>query len=152
PTSTKFPLWRAHPNLNPPIETTTPIRYSSGCWARSDQDRAETFATHLESVFQPNPASNSFLLPVIQPEATPQSTAPSFRPNAIEKVMIELPKCAIEVVCKLFNGFINLGYFPKKWKKSVIIMIPKPEKDNTTPSSYRQFANIHPQATGIIPL
>ncbi|KAH8265025.1 hypothetical protein KR026_007097, partial [Drosophila bipectinata] len=145
PTSTKYPLWRTHPNLSAPIETTTPIRNSSGCWARSDVDRAETFATHLQSFFQPNPASNSFLLPEIQPESSPQPAAPSFWPNEIEKVirelnpkkapggdlltpkmLIELPKCAIEVVCKLFNGIINLIYFPKKWKKSIIIMIPKP--------------------------
>ncbi|KAH8269777.1 hypothetical protein KR018_003553, partial [Drosophila ironensis] len=154
PTSTKFPLWKAHQNLSAPIETTTPIRNSSGCWARSDKDRAETFATHLQSVFQPNPASNSFVLTLIQPEATPLPTTPPLRPNEIEKVirglkpkkapggdlltpkmLIELSKCAIDVICKLFNGIINLGYFPKKWKKSIIIMIPKPGKDHTIPTS-----------------
>ncbi|KAH8266730.1 hypothetical protein KR018_000782, partial [Drosophila ironensis] len=154
PTSTKYSLWKAHQNLSAPIATTTPIRNSSGRWARSDKDRAETFATHLQSVFQPNPASNSFVLPLIQPEATRLPTTPTFRPNEIEKVirglkskkapggdqltpkmLIELPKCAIDVVCKLFNGIINLGYFPKKWKKSIIIMIPKPGKDHTIPTS-----------------
>jgi len=42
------------------------------------------------------------------------------------KMLIELPNSAIEVICKLFNGIITLGYYPKKWKKSIIIMIPKP--------------------------
>ncbi|KAH8320196.1 hypothetical protein KR059_005243, partial [Drosophila kikkawai] len=63
PTSTKHPLWRAHPNLSSPAETITPIRKSSGCWARSDKDRAETFASHLQGVIQPNPAANPFELP-----------------------------------------------------------------------------------------
>jgi len=53
------------------------------------------------------------------------------------KMLIELPNSAIKVICKLFNGIITLGYYPKKWKKSIIIMIPKPGKDHTIPSSYR---------------
>jgi len=44
-------------------------------------------------------------------------------------MLIELPNSAIEVICKIFNGIITLGYYPKKWKKSIIIMIPKPGKD-----------------------
>jgi len=48
PTSTKHPLWRAHPNLSSPIETVTPIRNSSGSWVRSDEVRAENFALLLQ--------------------------------------------------------------------------------------------------------
>jgi len=55
-------------------------------------------------------------------------------------MLIELPNSAIEVICKLFNGIITLGYYPKKWKKSIIIMIPKPGKDHTIPSSYRPIS------------
>jgi len=50
------------------------------------------------------------------------------------KIIIELPNSAIEVICKLFNGIISLGYYPRKLKKSII---PKPGKDHTIPSSYR---------------
>jgi len=49
------------------------------------------------------------------------------------KMLIELQNSAIEVICKLFNGIITLGYYPKKLKKSVIIMILKPGKDHTIP-------------------
>jgi len=31
-----------------------PIRQEDGSWARSDQDKAETYTRHLERVFQPN--------------------------------------------------------------------------------------------------
>ncbi|KAH8304185.1 hypothetical protein KR059_003036, partial [Drosophila kikkawai] len=151
PTSTKHPLWRAHPNLSSPADPLTPIRKSSGCWARSDKDRAETFASHLQGVFQPNPAANPFELPQIHTET--ESTPASFRPNEITKVIrelkpkkapgddlitqkmiIELPNCAIEVICKIFNGIISLGHYPTKWKISIIIMIPKPGKDHTIPA------------------
>lgn len=157
PTSTKHPLWRAHPNLSSPIETVTPIRNSSGRWARSDKDRAETFALHLRDVFQPNPSSNAYVPPQIHSDLVPTPT--SFRPNEITKVirelkpkkapggdlittkmLMELPYCAVEVICKLFNGIISLGYYPSKWKKSIIIMIPKPGKDHTIPSSYRPIS------------
>ncbi|KAH8317372.1 hypothetical protein KR059_011682, partial [Drosophila kikkawai] len=133
-----------------------PIRKSSGCWARSDKDRAETFASHLQGVFHPNPAANPFELPQIHTET--ESTPASFRPNEITKVIrelkpkkapgddiitqkmiIELPNCAIVVICKIFNGIISLGRYPTKWKKSIIIMIPKPGKDHTIPSSYRKM-------------
>jgi len=79
PTSTKHPLWRAHPNLSSPIETVTPIRNSSGIWARSDEYRAETFALHLRYVFQPNPATGSFFLPQIESESI--SLSPLFQPK-----------------------------------------------------------------------
>jgi len=39
----------------------------------------------------------------------------------------------------LFNAITKIGYFPQKWKKSIIIMIPKPEKDKTQPS-YRPIS------------
>jgi len=39
-----------------------------------------------------------------------------------------------------FNGIITLGYYLKKWKKSIIILIPKPGKDQTIPSPYRPIS------------
>ncbi|KAH8360927.1 hypothetical protein KR084_008897, partial [Drosophila pseudotakahashii] len=56
------------------------------------------------------------------------------------KMIIELPNCAVDAICTLFNGITRLGYYPKKWKKSVVIMIPKPGKDHTIPSSYRPIS------------
>jgi len=124
---------------------------------RSDEDRAETFALHLRNIFQPNPATSSFVLPQIESESI--SLPPLFQPKEIAKVigelkpkmapggdqitpkmLIELPNSAIEDICKLSNGIITLGYYPKKWKKSINIMIPKPGKDHTIPSSYRPIS------------
>jgi len=44
------------------------------------------------------------------------------------KMLIELPNSDVDVICKLFNGIITLGNYPKKWKTSIIIIIPKPGK------------------------
>ncbi|KAF2887237.1 hypothetical protein ILUMI_18936 [Ignelater luminosus] len=45
-------LWRLSRKLKSQQQTKTPIRKSDGNWARSDEDRANTFTKHLISVFQ----------------------------------------------------------------------------------------------------
>jgi len=55
-------------------------------------------------------------------------------------MIIELPYCAVCTVALLFNAITKLGHFPQRWKKSIIIMIPKPGKDHTVPSSYRPIS------------
>jgi len=56
------------------------------------------------------------------------------------KMIIELPNCAGHFKSKLFNGITKLGHFQKKFTKSIVVMIPKPEKDQTIPSSYRPIS------------
>ncbi|KAH8330080.1 hypothetical protein KR074_003056, partial [Drosophila pseudoananassae] len=152
--STKHSLWRAHPTLSSPKETVMPIRNSTGGWARSDADRASTFAKHLKNVFQPNPATNAFTLPTLSDEPQPQHEPIEFRPNEIvniikrqlnpkkspgcdlitPKMIIELPYCAVCTLTQIFNAIAKLGHFPVRWKKSIIIMIAKPGKDYTIPT------------------
>jgi len=56
------------------------------------------------------------------------------------KIIIELPYCAICTISQLFNAITNLGYFPKRWKKSIIGMIPRAGKDLSVSSSYRPIS------------
>ncbi|KAH8343604.1 hypothetical protein KR067_004073, partial [Drosophila pandora] len=150
--STKHSLWRAYPTLSSPKETVMPIRNPTGGWARSDADRASTFANHLKNIFQPNPATSAFTLPTLPYEPQLQHEPIEFRPNEIAniiknqlnpkkspgcdlitpKMIIELPYCA--VCTQLFNAIAKLGHFPARWKKSIIIMIAKPGKDHTIPT------------------
>jgi len=133
------------------------IRNSFGSRVRSDEDRAETFALHLRNFFQPNPATGSFVLPQIESKSISLPTflqlkeiakviwelKPEKAPGGDQitpKMFIELPNSAIEVISKLFNGIITLGYYSKKWEKSIIVMIPKPGKDHRVPSSYRPIS------------
>jgi len=59
-------MWRAHATLSRPVETVTPTRTTSGDWSRSDEDRGDTFAIHLQNLFHLNPASASGVLPIQQ--------------------------------------------------------------------------------------
>ena len=161
PTGTKQKsLWRAHSTLRPPTETVLPIRNSSGGWARSDEDRATTFAAHLQNVFTPNQATSTFALPSYPVNRHQQHTPIVFRPKEITKIIkdnlspkkspgcdlitpemiIQLPHSAVRYITKLFNAITKLGYFPQRWKMMKIIMIPKPGKNHTVASSYRPIS------------
>ena len=52
----------------------------------------------------------------------------------------ELPQCAKNIFLKILNRMLSIGYFPKLWKISKIIMIEKPGKDPTIASSYRPIS------------
>jgi len=137
-----------------------PIRYPTGCLARSDADRASTFANHLTNVFQPNPATSAFTLPTLPYERQLQHEPIEFRPKEIvniiknqlnpkkfpgcdhitPKMIIELPYCAVCTITQLFNAIGNLKHYPVRWKKSIIIIIAKPGKDHTISTSYRPIS------------
>jgi len=51
---TDYALWKATKQMKRPRAHVPPICQEDGSWARSDQDKAETYARHLERVFQPN--------------------------------------------------------------------------------------------------
>lgn len=78
------------PISKPPVESVVPIRNSAGDWVRSDKHRASTFAEHLQNVFQPNPATNNF---VLQEQTVVSQTTQDpieFRPTEIAKIIKEL--------------------------------------------------------------
>jgi hypothetical protein len=50
----EYSLWKAVKYLKRPITQVPPIRKADGQWTRSNSDKAETFAEHLESRFLPN--------------------------------------------------------------------------------------------------
>lgn len=52
---TDYSLWKATKKLNQPQRAFPPIRKENGSWARSEMEKANTFATHLAKVFKPIP-------------------------------------------------------------------------------------------------
>lgn len=40
----------------------------------------------------------------------------------------------------IFNHSLNVGYFPKEWKVSKVVAVPKPGKDPTDPGGYRPIS------------
>lgn len=55
-------------------------------------------------------------------------------PNILIKNLSETAK---EHLLFIFNSCLKIGYFPKKWKMGKIIPIPKPNKDHSSPKSFR---------------
>ena len=46
----------------------------------------------------------------------------------------------ITIITKIYNASLKLGYFPERWKQSVVTMILKPDKDASLPTSYRPIS------------
>ena len=46
------------------------------------------------------------------------------------KVIKSLPDPFIDSITDIFNGSFKLSYMPARWKKAIVIMIPKPMKNS----------------------
>ena len=156
----KYSLWRSCKTIKPPTNCNPPLRNSEGKWARSDEEKALVFAKHLESVFQPNPRTSNFELPIIA-EQRPVSNV-RFPCTLVAKVIkeldankapgddlitpsmvIHLPTVAVKFLTDLFNAALRLQHFPQKWKTSKIKMIAKEGKDTSNSLSYRPISLLH---------
>ena len=135
------------------------MRKPNGTWARSSDDKAMLLANHLSSVFQPNPPISGFDAIELSAESEEiyetlnittaelseiiKDILPKKSPgyDKITPVMIKnLPDSALTFLVKVFNSMLLIGFFPEFWKISEIILIPKPGKDLTMPSSYRPIS------------
>jgi hypothetical protein len=59
--STDYSLWKTTKRLKAVTQTSTPLRTTQGTWARINADKAQVFANHLASVFQPHPPESDSL-------------------------------------------------------------------------------------------
>lgn len=51
-----------------------------------------------------------------------------------------LPKKRIVEITNIINAMLRLRYFPKQWKKAIVIVLPKPGKSRTFPQNYRPIS------------
>jgi hypothetical protein len=49
-------IWKATKKINRPILPVPPIRKQDGSWARSNEEKVNTFSHHLARVFMPLPS------------------------------------------------------------------------------------------------
>lgn len=62
-------------------------------------------------------------------------------PDGICNIMLQKgPGVLLAVLAKIFSGCLFLGFTPKLWKRAETVMIPKPGKDLSDPSSYRPIS------------
>ncbi|CAG4981135.1 unnamed protein product [Colias eurytheme] len=154
-------LWQATKNLPQPQQCSPPIR-NGNTWARTDAEKAETFANYLTEVFKPNEAVNpedpeidrvlnqdlQLSLP-IKPTSPREllkeiadldsKKAPGFD-MITPKVIKELPRKCIVFLTSLFNAIFRTSHVPTIWKISEVVMIHKPGKPVNDASSHRPIS------------
>lgn len=145
-------------------KTTIPPLLSNGQKVFSQNDKAELLADFYATTFQPHnvedpPHSNEVNAFVSLPnfdvpnrvkfasptevyniiKNLPRRKSPGH--ENISPIMLKnLPRNAVAFITNIINSMFRLGYFPKLWKHSIVVPIPKPEKNQTLPSSYRPIS------------
>ena len=122
--------------MKPPVEAQSPLRKADGTWARSAEEKANLFAHHLSTVFQPNPPTNDFVLEETNDIALNDDDMISISPEDINTIVKEnmnkknkkkspgcdlitpsmiknIPYVSIIVLYIMFNAILKLGVFPK---------------------------------------
>lgn len=163
---THYALWKATKRLKQPKQHIPPIRKINGTWAKTDREKAEAFANHLQTVFQPlnmapnnnyNKRINAFLkermpnhklkIPHVTLKEVKKTITHNLSPNKAPGydlitgyVIKQLPEKGILMLTQLFNAVLRLSYFPVQWKVSEVILIPKDGKPLNEPTSYRPIS------------
>lgn len=138
-----------------------PLRKIDGTWARSDEEKAIAFATHLEQVFQSNPIHSSINLhqcnrdPAVNIDAPIRLVHPLVAAKEIDKlkskkvpgfggisarILKELPKKGIIMLTYIINAAFRLHYVPQDWKKAEVIIVLKRGKSSDLAMSYRPIS------------
>jgi len=162
--ATDYSLWKATRKLNGPTPHVPPIKMNNGKWARSDCEKANTFANHLKATFQPYHTMSAetdievehFLnSPYQLDKPIPKTTynevkwflktkinankAPGYD-LITGKVLQELPEAGVLFITQLFNAIIHCDHFPAQWKVAQITLIQKPGKPPELVTSYRPIS------------
>jgi hypothetical protein len=133
-----------------------------GSWAKSNDDKATTFANHLQQVFTPHefptPTNNGIsafldvpcqmslpILPFSPIEVKKEIARANARKNPgydliTGKFLKELPKKAVTLLTILYLSMLRLSYYPLLWKFAQIVMVPKPGKPINDVTSYRPIS------------
>lgn len=159
-----YSLWKAVKKLKRPILSQPPIRKKDGTWAKSDNERAKTFAEHLCDVFVPNsfqgnPGKMDEVLDLLyQPHQldlpvkrfTKQEVTSAIGKMKLRKapgydlitakIMREFPDEGITYLTQLYNAIMSRGFVPYQWKVAQVIMVLKPGKCAGDVKSYRPIS------------
>jgi hypothetical protein len=127
------------PKINRPITSIPPIRKQDRSWARSNEEKANTFVHHLAQVFMPLPPNDPNFDSVIeeyldapgQLSLPPRPLTPAEVRREISstnshkapgndlipgKILKELPRKAVVLLTIIYNSILRLGHFPLQWK------------------------------------
>ena len=136
-------IWKVTTSRKRPQIIKSPIRKPNNEWAKSDQEKADTFAQHFAKVFTPHSDTqdteiNNFL------EAPLQLSLPikNFKYSEVKyvidhlnkkkapgyelingRVLSELPNKAIQYIKTLFNAILRVQYWPLQLKFAQLILL-----------------------------
>ena len=60
------------------------------------------------------------------------------------RMIKKMPDTFLQHLANLFNVSLSIGYFPKKFKQAITIMIPKKQKSKLNPINYRPISLLEP--------
>ena len=153
----QYSLWKATKKMKNTVAHSAPIKKTDGTWAKSNKEKAETFAEHLANIFQPNIGASDIdvdnitnnyenSIPLVtrkellkEIKCLKLKKAPGFD-LITSQVLKNLPKKALLFLQLIINAAIKLRYVPSTWKVAEIIMIPKPGKPPNDVKSYRPIS------------
>lgn len=74
----------------------------------------------------------------------PRSKTPSIQENSrsgrnFHTAAKNLPRKAVAFLTMVVNGMLKLGYFPKQWKRALVVPVRKPGKARNKVTSYRSI-------------
>jgi hypothetical protein len=163
-TSTGDSFWSQTKRILRDKEVSQPLKKDDGTWAISNEDKAELFALHLSTTFQPHTGiqdlQNDLIVSEFVSSPLPVSLPPkAFSPGEVQaeikrlpckkspghdlitnEILKELPKKGILFLTYILNSILRLSHFPLQWKLSEIKMVLKPGKSAFIPSSYRPIS------------
>lgn len=153
-----YSLWKAAKNKHRPTQQKVAILNHNGQWAKSDIEKANTFAHVLRSTFS-NPS------PIITNNNNNSYRDTSFEPfekitikevwNAVQQlknkksggfdlikgdVLKQLPYHGFVRLTTIMNAVLTHKYIPTCWKVAEIVMVQKPGKNPHDPKSYRPIS------------
>lgn len=152
-----YSLWKAARRFKRPAVQVPPIKNAQGQWVRKNDEKAELFAQHLATVFQPNDIHSTVILTsdyqtevdmkLVSPMEVAQEIDNNLNPKkapGIDEIspslFKELPRKAIIMLTYLFNACLRLKCIPECFKMAQIIMIKKPDKPAEQVASYRPIS------------
>lgn len=156
--STEYSLWKATKKIKRPTTYIPPVKNSSGNWAKTNKQKADLFAEHLENVFQPyddNDNSQQMEEMCEDERSIPAVTSREIAKEIKEKInpkkapgfdlitgeiLKKLPKKGMKKMAQIINAAFRLRYVPSMWKVAEVIMVPKPGKLPSEVTSYRPIS------------
>ena len=154
-------LCRQLTKKKPPVR---PLYHPDGHLTYLADERVEILADYLATQFQPNPSERpEFHADVVKEvehrllhPPLPMPPPPFFTPMMVKReikhlkprkapgkdgvtnaALRHLPLKYIAGLTRLFSAILRLGYFPQVWKEGLVIMIPKPGKNQRRPEGFR---------------